>query len=348
MRWVVIDAVIDKNVRKKSKFSLKSLLYFGVAIAVIIDLIYIYLNHGHAGVIQHARTVEPVFEQSEDELIAEADVTNQWQSGWVLHNDQVYAYKEGVMSFLVMCTEGQSGIAPESEAYMLFVLDTQSKHLDYIPINRHTVIKKDAEGNESTLLQMSLADDESEEYEKQVSLISKFMHQLPIHGYTAITMDGVVPLTKAMGGVDLTVTEDVTYGDKSAVAGQEIHLEDTEVFDFLADNDNTIDPDVKMARKELFLKALITKVYSKVKSDPISFMNIFNAVDNYVYTNMSTSELMYLSTEAAGYELDENSAHEIEGETVRDDNGVRFYPDEELLKDMLINTFYEKVNVTIN
>ena len=319
----------------------------GVAIAVIIDLIYIYLNHGHAGVIQHARTVEPVFEQSEEELIAEVDATSQWQSGWVLHNDQVYGYKEGIMSFLVMCTEGQSGIAPDSEAYMLFVLDTANKHLDYIPINRHTVIQKDAEGNESTLLQMSLADEESEEFEKQAGLISRFMHQLPIHGYAAITMDGVIPLTKAIGGVDLAVTEDVTYGDKSATAGQEIHLEDTDVVYFLADNDDTVDPDVKMERKELFLKALITKVYSKIKSDPISFMNIFNSVDNYVYTNMTTSELMYLSTEAAGYELDEDSAHEIVGDTVRDENGVRFYPDEDKLKDMLIDTFYEEVNVTI-
>ena len=56
---------------------------------------------------------------------------------------------------------------------------------------------------------------------------------------------------------------------------------------------------------------------------------------------------MYLSTEAAGYELDEDSAHEIVGDTVRDENGVRFYPDEDKLKDMLIDTFYEEVNVTI-
>ena len=62
---------------------------------------------------------------------------------------------------------------------------------------------------------------------------------------------------------------------------------------------------------------------------------------------MTTSEIMYLATEAAGYELDEDSAHAIEGESVIGDSGEEFYADEELLKDMLINIFYEKVNVTI-
>ena len=347
MRCFVIDAVLEKKDRKKSKFSLKSVLYFVVAIAVMIDIVYIYLNHGHAGVIQHARTAEPIFQQSEAQVEAEADAFNKWQSGWVLHDDQVYAYKEGIMTFLVMCTEGQSGIAPDSEAYMLFVLDTQNKHLDYIPINRHTMLKNGVDGREGTLVQLARQADEGEDYSRQVNLISRFMHQLPIHGYAAITMDGVIPLTKALGGVDLTASEDITYGDKFAAAGETIHLEDTDVVYFLAEDDYSIDAETKLVRKELFLKALITKVYTRVKSDPISFMNIFNSVDDYVHTNMTTSEIMYLATEAAGYELDEDSAHAIEGESVIGDSGEEFYADEELLKDMLINIFYEKVNVTI-
>ena len=92
----------ENNIEKKNIFSLKTLLYLIVAVAVVVDLAFVYLNHGHAGIMQNAKTSEPVFESSaieSDEGVVEI------KDGQVIHNDGVYQYKEGIMTFLITCVD---------------------------------------------------------------------------------------------------------------------------------------------------------------------------------------------------------------------------------------------------
>lgn len=342
-----IESALERDVKKKSKFSIKAILYIVLAIAVMFDLVYLYLNHGHAGVIRNARTSEPIIEQSQSDLEAEVLSTPKWQTEWKMHNGQAYAYKEGLMSFLVTCTDGGFSDNLESAAFMLFSLDTKNKHIDYIPIDRHSIITSE-DGKYGTLVELAAAAPRDERGDKQIELVSKLMHQLPIHGYVSVTMEGILPICEALDGVDVLALHDFDYNGKSVLDGDIIHLEGREIIDFLGEGDDELTADEKMDRKEMILNAIIAKVYAKVKTEPISFMAILNAGGDYVDTNMSTNQLMYLATEAAGFDLDNKSSHVIKGTSIVSNGRQEFHTDDEKLKDMIYETFYEKVQVAVD
>lgn len=70
-----------------------------------------------------------------------------WQDGWVKYQDTVYAYKEEILTFLIMgidklsdaeeVTEGTDG--GQADALFLAVLDPQEKRMKVIGINRNTM-----------------------------------------------------------------------------------------------------------------------------------------------------------------------------------------------------------------
>lgn len=330
----------ENNIEKKNIFSLKTLLYFAVAIAVLIDLAYVYLNHGHAGIMQNAKTSEPVFESSE---IESYEGVVEIEDGQVIHNDGVYQYKEGMMTFLITCVDETADNSTGAETFLLMVMDSNSKHIDYFPISCNTIYTHDKAGEPVTLEQAALAAETREQgAEVVLNAVSKYFHKLPIHGFVSMTADGVVPLNDALGGVNVKVPADYEENGKTLKEGVDIHLEGDETAWFLTFEDEE-NPDSKSLRQDAYVRAVISKLYYQIKDDPVSFMNIYDAVDEYTLTNMTRSELTYIATEAASYDFDNKSLHIIEGETVDNNGYAQFVTDEEALKNQIIDVFYDRV-----
>ena len=309
--------------------------------------------------MDQAETIEPVMEQTE--VITKTE-SAKWQDGWVKHNGEVYAYKEDLMSFLIMGIDKTSITETDPEALdggnadvlMLFVMDPVKKHIDFIPINRNTMVDVNVYDKEGDVLSSNLAQiavqhgvgsglEDSCEYE--VRAVSNLFYQLPIHGYAAMTMDGIVPLCDAIGGVDVVVPEDYDAGSIKFTKGETVHLEDEEAYLFVRSRDTEVGgADRRLERQQVYLEALIDKIYETIKNDPLSFMSIYNSVSDYTVTSISGSKLIYLATEAAGYEYDNDSVHEIPGATTQGNVSDEFYVDDDKFRDMVIDIFYEKVD----
>ena len=101
--------------------------------------------------------------------------------------------------------------------------------------------------------------------------------------------------------------------------------------------------DRRLGRQSAYIRTLVDKVYSKIRTNPVSFMSLYNAVKENIVTNISSSELVYLATAASEYVYDRNSIHEIRGETVEGAVSDEFYVDDDALKELILNVFYEKV-----
>ncbi len=331
----------ENKIEKKNIFSLKTLLYMGVAIVVFIDLVYVYLNHGHAGIMQNAKTSEPVFESSEIESYE--DVV-EIKDGQVIHGDGVYQYKEGMMTFLITCVDETTDNSTGAETFLLMALDSNSKHIDYFPINCNTIYTYDKSGEPITLEQAALGAETREQgAEVVLNAVSKYFHKLPVHGFISMTADGVVPLNDALGGVNVKVPADYEENGKSLKEGVDIHLEGDETAWFLTfDDENNLDS--KSLRQNAYVRAVISKLYFSIKDDPVSCMNIYDAIEQYTLTNMTRSELTYIATEASGYDFDNKSLHIIKGDTVDNNGYAQFVTDEEALKDQIIDVFYERVH----
>ena len=295
---------------------------------------------------------------------AESDASrSKWEDGWVKYNGEIYRYKEDVLTFLIMGTDqmgenkAQSGglEGGQADLIILAVLDPTAKRIDLIPINRNTMADVDvydADGNvvrtafAQIAVQHGVGNGEAESCEYQVKAVSRYLYQLPIHGYMSMQMDGIGPLSDAVGGVDITIQEDVATPSFSYEKGQEVHLEGEDALWFVRGRDYEVGAsDRRLERQKVFLKELMYKVMVTLKKNPTAITGIYGAVEKYTTTDITMDEMLYVARQCAGYTFDSKSFRSIEGETLEGEISDEFYPDTDKLKELMISVFYEKVDV---
>lgn len=333
-------------------------MYLLIAIAVLTDIAYLYVNSGHARLKENAVTAEPVIERTEA-VTTEESV--RWQDGWVKYKGNIYSYKDNIMTFLIMgidndmrdtyVSDNLSG--GQADFLALFVLDPDSRRIEVIPINRNTMVNVEVYDNDGDKMikvpaqiavQHGVGNGREESCEYQVRAVTNLFYQLPIHGYAALGLEGIIPLNDAVGGVDVTVPENYVSDEITVSEGETIHLEGEDAYWFVRSrDDNPGGADRRLGRQSAYIRTLVDKVYNKIRTNPVSFMSLYNAVKENIVTNISSNELVYLATAASEYVYDEKSIHEVRGETVEGAVSDEFYVDDDALKELIINVFYEKV-----
>ncbi len=349
---------IARKKRDSFKLSLKVVVIAVIAAAVLSDIIYLFMNRGHASLKENAVTAEPVLQQTEAVTTEEAVI---WKDGWVKYNGCIYEYKDDTMNFLLMgIDKGLDGKAVsggldggQADFLALLVLDAEDETIKIIPINRNTmatVEMYDASGDEmfkttaQIAVQHGVGDGKEESCEYQVKAVSNFFYQLPIHGYAALSLEGIIPLNDAAGGIDVVAPMDFTSEEISVKEGEELHLQGEEAYWFLRSRDQDLGgADRRFSRQRAYLETLVSELYAKIKSDPVSLISMYNEISDYVVTDIDSSELAYLATQASKYTYDDSHILDIEGETVDGEISDEFYVDDDSLKDLIINTFYKKI-----
>lgn len=351
----------------KKKPALKILLVV-IAIVVLSGVVTVAaMDAGKKSLKNTAESSAPVLEDVKDETSESEDTTDEekrvWKDGWVKFNDEIYEYKQDIITFLIMGTDQKGKNTAESgsldggqaDLLMLAVLDPVTKRIEIIPINRNTMADidfYDAQGNVTRTVNAQIAvqhgvgDGDKESCEHQVKAVSRLFFQLPIHGYASMTMDGIIPLTEAVGGVDVVVPDDAATRTFSYKKGEKLHLKGKEAYNFVHDRDQEVGgADRRLDRQKVFLKALLGKVTSTIKDNPASIVNIYNAVSKNVTTDITANEMMYIAKQSAGYTFDSGSFHTIKGETTEGEISDEFHADQEALRELMIELFYEKVKL---
>ena len=327
------EPIITKKERNSFKLFLKVVLCAIIAAAVLADILYLVMSRGHANLRERAATAEPVLQQTEAVSNEEAVI---WKDGWVKYNGGIYEYKDSTMNFLIMGMDtGLDGEIRAAEPkgkkadfLALLVLDADDESIKLIPINTNAMT----------------TDSNAENCEEQVKAVSDLLHQLPIHGYAALSLDGIVPLNDAVGGIDVVTPIDFATDDVSAKEGEELHLEGEDARMFLCSSADALGgTQGRLSRQEVYLRALVQGLYNKIQADSLSFISMYNEIGQYVTTDIGTNEIAYLATQASKYAYDDKNVLEIEGQTVEGESSEEFYVDDEALKGLIIDTFYKKV-----
>ena len=180
-------------------------------------------------------TTSPMF----DEEMAGGPAENSavWENDWVRYNGNVYDYNEDITTFLIMGIDKDDEVVKEvqegtdggqSDALFLLVLNPHDESIKIIGINRNTMTDVDIYDDYGRYMTTTIAQiavqhgfgngmEESCEY--QVKAVSNLFYQLPIHGYAAINMSAISTINDIVGGVDVTVLEDLTKWDSKLVEG---------------------------------------------------------------------------------------------------------------------------------
>ena len=318
---------------------------------------------GKSNLSAKSATSTPMMAGNDYDMQPEAQSAT-WQSDWVRYNGEVYDYNEDITTFLIMgidktdevvtaVPEGDQG--GQADALFLLVLDPRQSEIKIIGINRNSMTDVDfydEYGRYQTTMvaqiaaQHAFGDGMEKSCEYQVKAVSNMFYQLPIHGYVAINMSAIPTINDQVGGVDVTVLEDLTKWDKSLKEGAEVHLEGMQAFHYIKTRDISLfgSNDTRLERQKQYLNGFIEAVRKKSSEDPGFAVDLFKSVSDMMVTNISVDEISYLAPYITSYSFDPSDIRTIKGKTQKTGKFEEFIVDDEDLYNTIIETFYEKVD----
>ncbi len=347
----------------KRKGSIFLIIWASVMTLIVVALVgfEVVRFFGKSNLSAKSVTTTPIM-ASDD---ADTDYTGaqSWQSDWVRYDGGVYDYNEDITTFLIMgidkddvvtrAIEGTDG--GQADSLFLLVIDPRKEALRIIGINRNSMTDVDIYdeyGRYQTTVVAQIAtqhgfgDGMEKSCEYQVKAVSNMFYQLPIHGYAAINMSAIPTINDRVGGVDVTVLEDLTKWDKTLYKGAQVHLEGEHAFNYVKSRDIGIygSNDMRLDRQRQYLNGFIEQARMTSRENPNTAVELFRAISDMMVTNISADEISYLAPLITNYSFDPDDLKIIEGETQKNGEFEEFIVDEDDLYKTILDVFYEKID----
>lgn len=286
-----------------------------------------------------------------------------WQEGTVSYKEHTYRYNSDNKIFLLMGIDknekvhvkdpsGASGGC--SDAMFLLIQNKKENRLSIVSINRNTMArvavysKKGKKLGYYTLqicLQHAYGDGEKSSCSRAVEAVSYLFRDLPISGYMALNMSGIKDLNDAVGGVPVTVTEamkeDLPQMDLEV--GKDKTLTGEEAADFLKNRDQSQFDSAtrRLKRQEVYLTGLFDKIKSTVAGNSKNAIKIYKALEEYLVTNMDVKTMV---RQWMDYQYDPAALRTVPGKMVKGEKYEEYRVNDERLRALIMELFYEKVS----
>lgn len=241
----------------------------------------------------------------------------------------------------------------QSDFLMLLVLDRERNVCKVLPLNRDTMTQINAMGMAGESIgsftgQLALAHTYGsggvDSGYNTVQAVSDLLYGVEIDHFVTLTMDAVAVLNDLVGGVTVLVEDDFSEVTDRLPQGQEVHLTGDLALTFVrtrrwvADQTNLN----RMARQKIYLEAL----YEKMKAEPAEAFSAKALLElsPYLVSDCSATTLAQLYQEVLDSQL--TVLDTPEGEVVRGEKFMEFYPDEQKLQRLALDLLFTPVETT--
>lgn len=299
-----------------------------------------------------------------NDMEEDAGAVEKWQEGVITHEGKDYIYNQDIKAYLIMGVDKAGTVEEEtindytkggqSDAMFLLVTDASDKTMSIISINRNTMTRVEICGisGESAgykemqiCLQHAYGDGKNLSCVRATEAVSHLFYNLPINGYLAMNMNGMPILNDSIGGVEVTVLQDLTNTKKgvSLKKGETKVLTGDEAYVYLRTRDiNEFDSaSDRLKRQEQYITAYMKKLESVAASNPGKAVSIYESLEDYIVSSIDFANLV---SEVSEYSFDaETNMYSVPGETVMGDYYEEYYVDEEAFYQMIIDVFYCEV-----
>ncbi|MBQ7726424.1 MAG: LCP family protein, partial [Clostridia bacterium] len=160
---------------------------------------------------------------------------------------------------------------------------------------------------------------------------------VPISGYYAVYMDAVPAIVDAVGGVKVTIDEDMTRANRTFKRGKEVVLTGKTALDYLQFRNESNQP--RLERQKTFLKSFVSQAKSAVLKNLSLPVTLYKEVASKTVTNVSVTSVAYFASEAKDTDVQFRS---IQGTSGFDGFYETFEADENQLYLLLLDVFYKK------
>ena len=238
----------------------------------------------------------------------------------------------------------------QSDALFLLVIDRENYSYSIIHINRDTMANIrmfDINGIPYNTFEGQLALSHTygsgleDSCENTVWSVSDYMFGLDIHHYASFSMDAVPVMNDKIGGVTLTVMDDMTVIDEALIKGNTVTLTGDQALSYVRargelENSTNIE---RMKRQRQFVTAFLEQARTAIAADPSVSTEMMKSINEYIVSDLSANELMSLTNVLNNYVF--TGINAIEGEARKGEQFMEFYTDEDALKELVLDTFYD-------
>ena len=240
----------------------------------------------------------------------------------------------------------------QSDFLLLLISDRTDHSYTTIQINRDTMaeIPRIGEGGRElgpVTQQLALAhtygSGGNDSCRNTVKAVSRLLYDVPIDHYYAITMDAIPVLNDLVDGVKVHIDDDLTAVDESFVQGSDVTLHGEQALKFVrarmtvADGTNLS----RMNRQRVYLDALYKKMRSYLQKEGSFALKMADRLAGYSTSDLIPEELARFAERMK--EEDNRGIETIQGEARMGSQYTEFYPNEDMLKEMVIRHFFERI-----
>ena len=365
------------NEKPKSGGALKLVLIFALVIAagVILGLKVLPVLFGTDRAAESETAVQPANPAEASDASAVSDVPGSTQQEALVYtplgeggtyrlvswNGKNYEYNDHLTNILLMGIDKtvddsydvESRTAGRSDVLQLISIDRLTGHYTQIQIPRNTLTEieyQDASGNtqgkyeDYICLSFYFGDGKYKSCKLTKQAVSDLFCGIPIENYAALNLDAIQKLAELAGEVPVVVPNDsLSERYPEFQKGETVILtpENTEIFVRSRDISQTMTSFERDERQQAYLNAYKSVAKQKAGQDPHFLTELYEGLKPFMTTNMDNGQFVDM-LEAALQDPDSVSAT-LPGEATHGAAHDDFYPDEEALKELIIQTFYREV-----
>ena len=265
------------------------------------------------------------------------------------YNGVAYDYNDRLINILLLGVDKNKPNASDShqaDAIYLISMDTDAKTVKVIAVSRNTLTDVDAydingsyfsTAKQQICLAYTYGNDDKTSSENTLKAVSNFLYGVPISGYYTVFMNSIADIVDAVGGVPVTVTEDLTGIDPKMKIGAEVTVTGKNAVGYLQHRGESNAP--RLERQKSFISSFVGRAKSAMLKDLSLPLKMYNKLAENTVTNVTSASAVYLASEALNADF---QIIGIEGESGTDGTYETFVPYEDQLYETVLDVFYKK------
>ncbi len=336
---------------KVIKMNLKNIVLLSVFIVCLVLIVVLLLSNSG------------LFNKISEEDAGDGAKTSDYYNARkdVMIDGEKYRPKKGVTTYLLIGEDKEGEIVKnysyrnDSQADFLayLIVDDNTKSYSVIHINRDTWADVDVLGIgggkiETIQAQIALShtygDGIDISCKNTARSVSSLFFGLPVDHYVSLRLNAISIINDYVGGVTLTIPEDLTAIDPDFVEGATVHLTGDKAVKFIRARQNAGDQTnvSRMERQKLYIDAFMSKLSSYESSDE-ALTETFERISPYMVSKFSVSDVSLLFDKIQSYSY--SGIMKIDGTLDNDDRGYsKFNADPASLKKIAFELLCDKVS----
>ena len=286
-------------------------------------------------------------------------------SEYIEYEGSQYPVKRRMSSILLIGTDNYADTAEEvkntgnynfqfADFLGILVFDHDNKTVTPFQINRDTIAnvpwitssgKVEGYGVMQITFAHTFGSGREDSCENTVEAVRNLIYRAPVDRYMAFTMDAVPVMNDLVGGVTVTLEDDIPSLGEAYVKGAAVTLRGQDALRFVRQRDTSVMESnaTRMAHQRLYLAGFTDAARAAAAKNQDLAVDAFKAIDRFLCTNLTVNNISEIVNDLCEYEIlpvvTPEGTYTLSALFVEGLEHAEFHPDEASLWDCVRSVF---------